>query len=101
MSAYARAVRLTEWSWEVFCTDCKGSIGTMSGDTLSRAIIATANKGGVKCPDCRSASCKRCGFLPGSRLTLQDDGICDFCHWEIDTKKEAKKVETFIEVTLV
>lgn len=59
--SFALAERLSAKVWEVYCTRCKQSIGTMAGDTLFRAIMATAHKGGVMCPQCRGNSCATCG----------------------------------------
>ena len=47
--------------WEVFCTKCKVSIGTMRLADITRAIIATLGRGGVLCPGCRSVTCDSCG----------------------------------------
>jgi hypothetical protein len=47
--------------WEVYCIDCNESIGTMHPVTLQTAILHNLGRGGVKCPECRSASCDGCG----------------------------------------
>jgi hypothetical protein len=101
MAAYAEAYRQNEVSWLVFCSDCHGEIGTMTGETLLRAILNTANKGGVKCPDCRKISCARCGIRNDGCGPLNDSGICKYCEWEIAIEKERRETAIFVEVTLV
>lgn len=58
---YNLAERVNRKVWEVYCVDCLKSIGTMTGDTLQAAIRANQDKGGIKCPECRSGSCVDCG----------------------------------------
>lgn len=79
----AIAERMTSKAWLVSCWRCKKEIGTMDGPTLSRALIATAHKGGVLCPDCRERSCKICGFE--LRPSQPDNGVCWFCVQEEET----------------
>ncbi len=77
---YALAVRETETAWRVFCNHCRVDVGTMLGETLRQALIATVNRGGVMCPGCRAQCCRVCGiflnrdFVPG--------GFCWFCDEE-------------------
>lgn len=47
--------------WVVFCTRCGEEIGTMSGETLAKAVYFAHAKGGVLCPECRETSCDVCG----------------------------------------
>lgn len=102
MSAYARAIRLNEWQWEVFCNDCRQSIGTMTGDILSQAIIRTANRGGVKCPDCRKISCTVCGINSNDIKEEFVNGKCWYCIKTEEAEKQSPgKKEVYLEVTLV
>lgn len=101
MRAYAECIRVTDGAWEVFCTDCHKSIGTMTGNDVIRAILATRKRGGIKCPECRGVSCVRCGHLPDGRIKLHRDKICDMCHWEINTGKEQSDKQVFLGVALV
>lgn len=76
----AIAVRLTEMTWQVYCHDCRADLGTMSSEGLQRALVATAKRGGVMCPECRRHSCKNCYIVP--RKKLSENGLCIFCEWE-------------------
>lgn len=67
--------------WSVICYRCDGSIGTMTPDTLQRAIMATADKGGVLCPTCRAKSCKQCW------QESENCDICLFCTWQNNIAK--------------
>lgn len=69
---FAEARRTRTGKWNVFCADCKKSIGTMTGETFSRAITFALTRGGVKCPKCRKNSCPSCSLLTvhGERCTL-------------------------------
>lgn len=49
------------------CVDCGVEIGTFRPRDVFDAILRTANRGGVKCPSCRRASCFFCG-LPVSQV---------------------------------
>lgn len=62
--------------WEVSCITCKGSIGTMNGATLMKAVMFACDKGGVMCPDCRLLVCQQCGsgLVPSCRYP--DLSIC-------------------------
>ena len=62
--------------WSVICYRCMGAIGTMTPDTLQRAIMATAHKGGVLCPQCRIDACPQC-------YSESENGeLCSFCNWQ-------------------
>ncbi len=60
---FAEAKRTETGNWETFCTDCRESIGTMTGQTFNRAIIFALQRGGMKCPRCRKNSCRMCGIM--------------------------------------
>lgn len=49
-------------NYEVSCLQCCAYIGTMSGAQVSKAIMLTAGRGGVLCPDCREKTCDFCGL---------------------------------------
>lgn len=76
--SHAIAVRQTERAFEVFCVDCRCSLGTMTGDTLSSALVSCTGRGGVKCPKCRENSCRGCGM----QYERNKDGLCWFCNEE-------------------
>jgi len=83
----ALARRETGKIWEVTCWRCQGVIGTMDGPTLSRALVATAHKEGVLCPDCRRRSCPQCGVE--LRPEMADKTLCWFCfNEEVDAIRE-------------
>lgn len=84
MSSYAIANRLTEHTWEAVCHQCGEVIGTMSGDTLLRAILHNVHRGGVMCVSCREKSCKQCMSLALSKDQLNSDGLCWFCAADMD-----------------
>lgn len=78
MIIYADQVR--SGIWEVFCCDCRKSLETMNYETLSRAMWATREKGGVKCPECRKLSCRRCGaYLSEREMGSGDAKLCWVC----------------------
>lgn len=77
--SYAICTQLRRDVWEVFCSSCRKSIGTMRSDTLTKAINFTQWLGGVKCPECRVKSCKTCGL---EQRGLDEDRCCFFCQWE-------------------
>ena len=83
--------------WDVSCVDCDESIGTMHSQTLQKAILATANRGGVKCPSCREVSCESCGdnvlLSRGETPTIYNVGVwpkpmklCWICVQEIEQR---------------
>jgi len=47
--------------WLVRCLRCNCEIGTMSGESVMRAVHHSKDKGGVMCPECRQSSCNICG----------------------------------------
>lgn len=48
--------------YQMVCRDCLKEIpGTINQLALRIAIIANANRGGIKCPKCRAKSCEKCG----------------------------------------
>ena len=92
--SFALTHRLDEKRFEVFCIDCRSSIGTMDGETLRRAIIHPGSRGGVKCPDCRKNSCKRCG-----RLVRDDErGKVELCWWCRQEGESVKVVGSLEEI---
>lgn len=89
MSNIAICERKNETAFEVFCLRCMRSIGTMNGDTLSSAIEANRQRGGVLCPECRKASCRYCGtMLTGN----SKDGVCWFCELEKKIKTRTEEI---------
>lgn len=54
--------------WSVICHRCDTGIGVMSADTLLRAILATWDRGGVLCPNCRRRRCEVCGWFFSTHL---------------------------------
>lgn len=78
---FTEARRTAIGAWEVFCTDCAESIGTMTGDALGAAVQFACTRGGLKCPTCRINSCPRCHYY-------SDDGtLCALCRWEVNEEK--------------
>lgn len=51
-----------EGIYTVCCVQCCAVIGTMQGIDLLRAIMRTAHRGGVLCPECRQRTCDICGL---------------------------------------
>jgi len=86
----AIAVRTATNKWEVFCHDCRKTIGTMNSETLQRALAWSVGRGGVLCVECRAASCRRCHIVP--RLTIPENGVCVFCTWELERGGEEEIV---------
>lgn len=77
---FAEARRTEIGDWEVFCTNCKMSIGTMSGKTFNLAMMFALTRGGVKCPKCRKNSCPGCG------LQTAEGALCTLCDLFVTTK---------------
>ena len=48
--------------FRVTCPICWVDMGTMSGETLQRAIMHNLDRGGVMCPECRHTTCDFCGI---------------------------------------
>jgi len=92
--SYALCVMYESGVYEVYCVDCKAEIGTMRGDTIRRAIIHNAGKGGVKCPNCRKHTCKQCNGRVIDEFDLSEDGLCFFCFNGI--KKDDVKERTLV-----
>lgn len=99
--AAALAFRLPSSNWEVYCNECLAEIGVMNSDTLFRAIMLTAGRGGVKCPTCRDKTCDYCGLTlekPRIYLFRDNDGerrICGVCVLEYASEElvEVRPVE--------
>lgn len=52
-----------EGYYVVYCAACQNTIGKLSAQQVTEAIIATLGRGGVLCPQCRSVTCDLCGTL--------------------------------------
>lgn len=59
--------------WHVTCLNCCAWIGTMTSEQLCYAITRTRHRGGVLCPDCRAATCDRCGLTVDKPEYLKQD----------------------------
>lgn len=81
---FAEARRTAIGNWEVFCTDCKKSVETMTGSTFNRAIIFALTRGGLKCPECRKNSCGRCHTYHGKST------LCKLCKLEVRGENKAR-----------
>jgi hypothetical protein len=76
--SFATDRRLSRSEWYVWCHRCGKEIGTMRTNVLSLAMVRTAGRGGVLCPECRKKSCKICGE------EIREDGneekkLCFWC----------------------
>lgn len=78
---FTEAKRTTQGMWEVICTDCGDNLGTMTGETLSRAMLFGLTRGGVKCAKCRTISCPRCFICNSGGM------LCALCIWEVEAEK--------------
>lgn len=87
---FAEARRTEIGNWEVFCVDCRDSVGTMTGRIFQRAMIFGLSRGGVKCPDCRKKSCPRCQYWN------EEGTLCAICRWEV---KEEKKTLSIVSAS--
>ncbi len=47
--------------YEVWCNNCRDSVGTMTCVQVRDAIWATIGRGGILCPSCRKKTCDSCG----------------------------------------
>lgn len=68
-----------ELVYQVICSECFCDLGTMTADTIQRALIA---KGEVICPTCRSFKCRRCGYVvtdETERGQMCDNQLCHGC----------------------
>ncbi len=94
--------------WEVFCVDCNLSIGTMSGLSVTKAIMHNLQRGGVKCPDCRASSCQGCGLNllkcdRGGLATLEIAEeyermrLCSLCQLEMEQVIDRQANRVFVE----
>jgi len=63
----------------VFCLRCKKDMGSMTGKALRWAIMATSERGGVLCPNCRSESCYNCGVGLFAVKGCEARIFCDIC----------------------
>lgn len=66
----------------VTCPRCNQDIGSMTPAILSQAMIRTAGRGGVICPDCRAKACKICG----AELVDRDAGLDKICWMCFETE---------------
>ena len=71
----------TNYTWEVFCNVCGVDLGTFSSDELLGEMLNPTNVvTGIRCDDCRSNSCVKCGRHAPSQLP-----VCAMCELvEID-----------------
>ena len=71
-------------SWTMICQACKCEIpGTISAELFQEAYHRNINRGGIKCPECRAKSCKRCGMhLPEMSKDESGENVCIFCVWD-------------------
>lgn len=69
-------------NWLVMCLRCGEEIGTMTVETLQKAVFRNAGRGGVLCPTCRSGSCLDCGQPVEEISTLPKPRVCVICELE-------------------
>jgi len=77
---YAIVTRESEARWRLFCNRCRKDLETINSEVLRHALLATVQRGGIMCPDCRRERCSRCGMKP--ERGYNDQGLCAFCEWE-------------------
>lgn len=83
---YVSATRTEIGTWNIRCTDCFNSIGTMCGTTMLEAHVFGLSRGGIKCPECRKTACPKC-FYQGPCGVL-----CTLCELEeLPTKRRHNK----------
>lgn len=83
--------------YQMVCRDCLKEIpGTIDQLSLRLAIISNANRGGIKCPECRAKSCDMCGgqnvleamvwptAKPGFGYTHEIVNLCKLCCLDSD-----------------
>jgi len=99
--SYALVIRNLSGINEVYCVDCRAYIGTMDGDTLLWAMMHNRGKGGVKCPNCRKHTCKKCNGRVADDFQLSDEGLCFFCFNGVEVPNKDKLMRTFGDGTLV
>lgn len=76
--------------WLVSCLRCRQEVGTMTSEVLRYAVLSTANRGGVLCPECRSTACVKCGFdLSDDKRADSEKGFCVFCALELTDRTQA------------
>ena len=80
--AYAQHLN-TRDIWEVQCLRCSESLGTMTYATVLTAIEFNRNRGGVLCPECRAASCIRCGTKVLEKGEINST-YCPVCTLEVE-----------------
>jgi hypothetical protein len=79
---YCLNIRLSESVYELFCVDCRKSLGTFNGSGMLAAMRHPASIGGVKCPECREMTCTNCGALQLEKPPIR--GLCFFCRERLD-----------------
>ncbi len=83
---FTEARRTPQNTWAVFCTDCGDELGTMTGASLSLAMLHGLTRGGVKCPKCRINCCPRCHYY------AVDGALCSLCTLEVKEEKSLYNV---------
>jgi hypothetical protein len=76
--SFATGRRLSPSEWYVWCNRCGKEIGTMRTDVLALALLRTAGRGGVLCPECRQNACKICGTDIGEEGDIEKR-LCFWC----------------------
>ena len=81
-------------TFQLVCVECRQEIpGTITLSDAAAAGRAMAQKGGVKCPECRAKSCPRCGSGKVSLTATPqrpNKTLCTICH--LETGKIAQDV---------
>jgi hypothetical protein len=86
---FTEAKRTHLGHWLVKCTDCGNSLGTMTGKSLTAAMLFGLSREGIKCPRCREISCPRCHYANCSGV------LCTICEME---ENEIKKTSVIAHV---
>lgn len=75
-----------EQVWEALCSECGGSLGTMTLVTMLRAVIA---RGDLRCPDCRGRTCSLCDTtfdVASDKLGVYGGWkVCWYCMQEVES----------------
>lgn len=83
--------------YRVFCVACLETFGTMTGDSIARAVHA---RGPMICPRCRRRHCDFCGRVTTFRLSFVQGHrwrTCPVCVQE----RVTKSVPAFTEIVRV
>lgn len=76
--SWCLCIRFSEEVYELYCVDCRASLGTFTGEGMLKAMRHPASVGGVKCPECRQKTCTNCGQVQEGENTLIK-GLCWWC----------------------